>query len=645
MTDFLEVVAANAATDRRSVEAIFNETGVVLAPTAPAPHALVITRVRFAGTKHIAEHGPEKFDFDRTLRTGLWVVASRENLAGKSTVLNVIRWTLTGRQGQLRDDVRSWISCVTVEGEIDGRPFAIGFNDADNMACGRLIDGTEEIGTFESNEAFESLTGAFFTERLGLDPTPFWQQRSGGEEGEGDARRHGWQSYFPALHVRSGRGPLLGEQTMGGQAGILMQVFLGLPWALTHATSRVALNIVRRDLSAARRRGTDDARAREREREPLRQRLEEAQDALRDLEAQGPVPTPAEIDEHMNAFQRLSGSLSVLHRTLQEAEAVIALAQEAVDGATRRLAALRESAAIRPLLGRILPSECPRCTHELADFKPQRESAAHCYVCDAPLIEGSEDEEAEQEAERELADAQETLESARTEFAVLQAEERQLHDERGAARLALETAQQARPASAEREAALRELAVAEALLAQDERVQEGAHDHSDLRQRERILVVAQAEAEERRSQAATNFLARLAQEVCDLGRRFGVENLERVDPKLNATMKVTVGGAQSNFGALSPGEQLRLRIATLVGLLRIGEELGIGRFPGLLLIDSPGSEEMVDADAAEILGELVKICTELTSLQVIVATARPELIEDLVTEGRWLGAEDLGMVF
>jgi hypothetical protein len=280
----------------------------------------------------------------------------------------------------------------------------------------------------------------------------------------------------------------------------------------------------------------------------------------------------------------------------------------------------------------------------LEDFKAPRESVAHCYVCDAPLLEGIEDEEVEKAAEQELADAQETLKAASHELAALQAEERQLHDERETARTALETAQQARPASAEREAALREVAVAEALLAQ-EHMQEEGHDHPDLQLRERVLAVAQVEAEERRSQAAANFLSRLAQEIGELGRRFGVENLERVDPKLNATMKVTVGGAQSNFGDLSPGEQLRLRIATLVGLLRIGEELGIGRFPGLLLIDSPGSEEMVETDAAEILGELVKICAELMSLQVIVATARPELIEDVVADGRWLGAEDLGMVF
>ena len=176
-------------------------------------------------------------------------------------------------------------------------------------------------------------------------------------------------------------------------------------------------------------------------------------------------------------------------------------------------------------------------------------------------------------------------------------------------------------------------------------MQEEAHDQSWLETRERVLNAAMSEAEARRAQAAQSFLARLAAEVAELGRRFGVHNLESVAPTLGAQMRVIIGGAESNFGSLSPGEQLRLRIATLVALLRIGQTQGIGRFPGLLLIDSPGSEEMVEADAAEILGELVKICDEVPSLQVIVATARPELIKELVPGDRWLGAADLRMVF
>jgi hypothetical protein len=405
------------------------------------------------------------------------------------------------------------------------------------------------------------------------------------------------------------------------------------------------LNTVRRELSAARRRGEEDARAREREREPLREKREEALARLRELEARGRVPTAAQLDEYLDTFQRASASISALHGDLDAAETAVALAQEAVDATTRRLSALRESATVRPLLGRLLPTECPRCTHQLDDFKEHREAAAHCYVCDAPLVEEVDDEALEREGEQELDDATETLQAARSDLRELQTRERQLQAEREAARGALQTAEAARPASEEREAALRTIAVSEALLSQDQRVQEEAHDHSKLEERERVLTAALSEAEVRRSEAAQTFLARLAEEVTELGRRFGVDNLENAAPTLGGQMKVTIGGAESNFGSLSPGEQLRLRIATLVGLLRIGHKQGIGRFPGLLLIDSPGSEEMVEGDAAEVLGELAHICQELPSLQVIVATARAELIKDLVPDDRWLGAADLGMVF
>jgi len=211
MTDFLDSVTAAAEADRATVAAVLDEAGVVLAPTAPTPHILEIARVCFSGTKHIAGHEPEDFTYDRRLGRGLWVIASNHNLAGKSTILNVIRWALTGRPGRLRDDVRSWIASVTVEGSIDGQAFVIDFSD-NGAPRGSLTDHGQPAGTFTGEDEFEALTGAFFSDRLGLDPTPFWQRREGGDETEGDARRLGWQGYFPALHVRSGSGPLLGDQ-------------------------------------------------------------------------------------------------------------------------------------------------------------------------------------------------------------------------------------------------------------------------------------------------------------------------------------------------------------------------------------------------------------------------------------------------
>ena len=644
MSDFLDAVAEAAETDRATVTGVLDEASVVLAPTAPAPHILEITRLCFSGTKHLADHEPEDFTYDRQLGPGLWVVASTHNLAGKSTILNVIRWALTGRPGRLRDDVRSWIAAVTVEGSVDSRPFVINFTD-DGEPRGRLTDQGQPAGTFAGEEAFEALTGGFFSDRLGLDPTPFWQRREGGDETEGDARRLGWQGYFPALHVRSGSGPLLGDQVQGGQAGTLIQVFLGLPWALTAATARVGRRIVQRELNAGRRRARDDHRAREDAREPLRRRLEVARARLAGIDERGAPLSPAEIDARMSRYSTAATALSAIGADVRTAHTTLTATTDAVDAGTRRHLALKESAVIRPLLGRIAPTECPRCTHRLEDVKDNREAEDHCFVCDAPLRDVVEDEAELAEAEQELADAQAAHAAATLELQERQAREAELQAEHDAARAAVAEIETQAPAIAERGQIVQEIAVAEALLAQGAQFDADDDAHGELVTRERILGAAQAEAEHRRAEAARDFRQRLGAEVVELGRRFGLHNLEAADPKLSAAMKLTIGGAESNFGALTAGEQLRLRIATLIGLLRIGMQLGIGRFPGLLLIDSPGSEEMVDADAAEILNEIAAISAEQVGLQVIVATARPELIGDLVPAERFIGGEGLGMVF
>ncbi len=644
MTDFLEAVARRSEVDVVAVNQRFQDHDVVLAPTAPTPHSLRVTHVCFGGTKRLPDHNPEEFRYDRPLDTGLWVVASTENLAGKSTVLHVIRWALTGRS-RLRDDVRSWIGNVRVEGTVDDHEFVIAFDDVDGGPNGTLSFDGDVVGSFGSPTSFEAMTGAFFSEKLGLDPTPFWQSRPGGEEGEGDPRRLGWQGYFPALHVRSGAGPLLGDQMQGGQPGTLMQVFLGLPWALTAATARVALATVRRDLNAARRRGRDDAAAREGARAPLEERLAAARASYDELTRRAAPPSAEDADARVSRFQRLSAELSALSAEVETAKAAVALAEQEADASERRLLAIRETAAVRPLLGRIQPSQCPRCSHELLGDRAGREADEHCFVCDAPLQDAVEDELEAAEVQADAEAAEQAVAAARAECGQLERRQQELEQERAEARQAVDELTDSAPAMAERQAAERDIAVLEALLEQDRQVQQQAQDTSDLEHRERVLAAALTEATSRRDEAARAFRARLGDEIVVLGRRFGIENLEAADPKLNAALRVTTGGVESNFGDLTAGEQLRLRIATLIGLLRIGTAQGIGRFPGMLLIDSPGSEEMVDVDAAEILGELAVICEEQHNLQVIVASARPDLIQEMVPANHLLGADDLGKVF
>ncbi|MFF1747980.1 hypothetical protein [Streptomyces mirabilis] len=61
-----------------------------------------------------------------------------------------------------------------------------------------------------------------------------------------------------------------------------------------------------------------------------------------------------------------------------------------------------------------------------------------------------------------------------------------------------------------------------------------------------------------------------------------------LDGKLNARKT----GAMHPFKAFSPTDRLRMRIAAIVGMIKVGRKRGIMSHPGLLLIDAPTAEEL-----------------------------------------------------
>lgn len=74
----------------------------------------------------------------------------------------------------------------------------------------------------------------------------------------------------------------------------------------------------------------------------------------------------------------------------------------------------------------------------------------------------------------------------------------------------------------------------------------------------------------------------------------------------NATMKVHQGGQSSSYGDCERGEKLRLKLATAIALIKQGRTSGVGRHPGLLFVDSPGSEEVQQDD----LDTMLEACSE-----------------------------------
>jgi hypothetical protein len=136
-----------------------------------------------------------------------------------------------------------------------------------------------------------------------------------------------------------------------------------------------------------------------------------------------------------------------------------------------------------------------------------------------------------------------------------------------------------------------------------------------------VLKAASKVLEEESRGVASQLFADLNAEIVDLAHQFGMTALENVEINRAAHLKVIKGGgAEDPFGNQDPGAQLRLRVAVIVALLRVGARYGISTHPGLVLIDSPKAEEIQDSDATVIFHELNRLATA-DGLQVLITTA------------------------
>jgi hypothetical protein len=280
-----------------------------------------------------------------------------------------------------------------------------------------------------------------------------------------------------------------------------------------------------------------------------------------------------------------------------------------------------ETAVATRLFHGLDPASCPRCETPVDSDRRAQEAAEHrCAVCAAPLTEDDNDAAADLIAEREqtLAASRAAEDDARRALEATEDEMSRLTRDLEAADTDLREAHAAREVG---ERATLETAIARA---------EGALAVLEIRddqppESDQTLVVLDAldgELDERLQTTARGLLDTLGQDIAELARRFGIQSVTAVTLNRAAAMRIQKGGvAAGSFSSQSPGERLRLRIATVIALLRVGARLGIATHPGLLMIDSLRAEEVQDVDAHALLDALVDIARDTPGLQVLTTSA------------------------
>jgi hypothetical protein len=645
---WLAEIAAATKQPVTEVQRVLAEHAVRPQTALPRPHLLRVTSVDFDGLR--PEPGgagqpggtPAPFHFRWQLEQGVWCLASAgTNEAGKSSVLEIVLWCLRGRDS-LQRDVRSWLRHVRTEFDLDGEALCVEMTVAAGIPTGTVtsLKTAAVLVDFAGVKAFEESMDAFMMDRLALEPLRTQQKSPSGPEGPPVTGELSWPAYASGLHInRAGLKCLLGNELQNALPTRLLELFLGAPWAPTMVAASVARKIVAAQLLSATRRAEEDAKARERQLGELTARLEAATKRRDGLAA----PRQAASDL-TRAYEQVSAATRRASKAEQD-EAAARSVYDALEAQRQELASTlqtqREADLAKAFFHTLTPTVCPRCDSKVTSDRWAREARdQECSLCSSPVAVHDGDEEEGNDEGREdllqsLADVQKATEIAAEARAEHQNRVALARADLASAQAALQSALSA-PGLATRQEA--ELEVARLEGAVEERKGRfsalgAAVDIAPLQRAEAILKAAEAASHKRRTDALKEVLTEVENDIVTMGRSLGLSMLERVKLGTNATLTVYKGGQPHPYGSVTEGEQLRLKIVTAIALLHHGIRSGIGRHPGLLIIDSPGAEEVDSGNLQLMLRDLVTLTDTAPDLQVIIATARGEEVASIIPEG------------
>lgn len=635
--EWLEVVAGKAGVSPSEVEGILARKRITPAPLVATPRRLTIQHISFSGEKSsVVAPGPFRFEWNN-LDCGLWAMVTDMNLRGKSSVIEVVRWMIRGRSSSVREDVRLWISNCLMRFLLDGVPYEVSAETSGGGAIGSLSlvneDGKlRELVHFNGENEFESAMSDFFMREFGLETLTSWQSKRR-EDGEKSVISHNWPFLSGVLFIGTDYSSILGDVTpVAGLGPSLLLMYLGLPWVSTLTAAQASLKGVKHEQEVKERQRKANQAAREARVETVRKELEAKRQELDRTPSDSDVRAiltelSAELakarNEERNLLQRLEGT------TLAVSQAENAYAED-----RRELQSHLDAEAAGAVFRMLDPSFCPRCDTEITAERREKEKSTHsCSICGEQLVANEDAEAIRTGLQARIKGSKDALNKARKDLEFIEGILANLR-----LRVVTIDSQMSKGTIKLNSFGVRnrlevEVAALEARL--DEAAFEYKQDeiHGD---EETVLDAVVKETIGRIDEQKKDLLEAVSRQLVVYARQFGMKNLDSANLKGNLNLFLSTGGADTSYSKVTKGEQLRLKVATVLAMIRIAEERGVGRHPGLLMIDSPGAQEVAPDDLDHLMAGLAEVAKEFSHLQVFIAARASEAVLSHIPDERML---------
>lgn len=637
-SDWYEAIGARCKQDRSIIKEVLGRHGVRPSPTINVPRRLNIQGLRFVGSKIGKHEGPFEFRwFD--LEPGIWGLISDGNFKGKTSILEIMKWLIRGKpSSKLQEGVRAWISEVQLDFLVDRTPYQVRVSQEDKNLSGHLVRdaGTadeREIGHFQSEDAFEACMSSFMMKELSLDLLSAWRSPNA-QEKTGKTVVHDWPALSGALFIGADYAALFGETVYDGLNNALMQMYLGLPWVPTLAALRTLDKELASESKAKSAHATDEEAWRKKRRQEIEEKLLELRKKLSQFPADDKLRAALKLANEQQRstsreIRRINSELVDAYREHKEADL---LRQQ--DERDRQ--DFLEAKAANAVFKRLEPTCCPHCERSITEARRKKEQKDHsCSVCGEPILESEGAELVMRELDARAEASAMALKDAKKLVQRLDKQLAEFDALKSQAEADCERLEGQRKNNEGIDELKQQIAVQEALLKEYDLPSE-SDDNKDIPEMDlKIIRAALKETKSRVDDVQQELLSRVGEIISELAVKFGIEAVTSARLTGSSHLLLTKDGMETTYSKCTDGEKLRLKVAAIIAIMSVAEERGVGRHPGLLLIDSPKAEEMVENDVDKLVGGLVSITEKLPHLQVfLAATASDSILRHIALDRR-----------
>ncbi|WP_127088417.1 ATP-binding protein [Aquabacter cavernae] len=635
---WIKAIAEDSTSPGSDVQSVLLKYGIRAQTTPPRAKSLRFDSIKLTGVRAESERdGPFELSWS-DLGTGIWAVMSERNLRGKSSILNLLQAAIRGDfPGRVKPDVWKWLETIEIRYRIDDVLHRLELSKAageEKAAEGRATlsrsDGDDQWITLYEGDAGDGLKSQ--TEHLMMEeldfPVIYAHNKSTG------GHPHGWPLIASTFFLSSSIEPkaLFGDLPIDGLPLRLLQLFIGLPWVSTYSAALTAQKQVEQALA-------------DRPNQPgvnavLNTRLLEVERQLTDAKKARGTDDRAAIRLELARLDKETATdrkAAETARVAFEADtATVASVTASYDAARRRLKQLEDERSAGYSFRQLSPTCCPACEAAFENAAPavRHADGNTCALCknDLPVHEDDLDSDRIQDAQTLVEELATSLQIAK---AKLKASEKTAKDatERLSAGMSrvrnLQEAISTLPTNPELVVVQLE-AQAQQLRELVTSLQSPANEDTEIQGELKILRAATEVSKTLMTSMQSDVLTEIADSVMSLAKKFGVSHVTSMHLDGGGKLKVHQGGADIYFSNLTMGEKLRIKIAISLAAVEVAKRRGYGRHPGLLIIDSPASEEVVNEDFEQMLDSVASAAKDIGGVQIIIGTIARKAVEAVV---------------